>query len=175
MIEAQEKKTPSLYAQTEEYKELLDFGYTEEDEEAFMGTLETIKEGIAAKSDDYCAVIDRFSSNVQMIKAEEARLEARRKVIERNIDRMKEALKMVLEAMEQGGIDKPEIKTALHTIKLSGNGGKQPMKVIEEKVPDHFKRIVFETDKEKIRRALEGGEKLDFAELLPRDRHVSIK
>ena len=79
-----------------------------------------------------------------------------------------------LETLEGGGA-KAEIKTALHTIKLVGNGGKQPMEINDDKVPDSFKRVVLETDKEKIREALEKGETLDFAELKPRGRHVSIK
>lgn len=166
--------TPSLYELTNDLNALLDLGYSEDDSEAFMDTLNGIMGGIQDKADGYCAVLSRFNANVDMIKAEEARLKARREVIEHNIERMKEALQMALETMEEGGM-KPEIKTGLHTIKLAGNGGKQPLKVIEEKVPDSFKKIILETDKEKIREALEKGEALEFAELLPRGRHISIR
>ena len=166
--------TPSLYELTNDLNALLDLGYSEDDSEAFMDTLNGIMGGIQDKADGYCAVLSRFKGNVDMIKAEEARLKARREVIEHNIERMKEALQMALETMEEGGM-KPEIKTGLHTIKLAGNGGKQPLKVIEEKVPDSFKKIILETDKEKIREALEKGEALEFAELLPRGRHISIR
>ena len=171
------KKTqaPSLYELTADLQALMDFGYTEEDQEAFIDTLEGIMGGIQDKADGYCAVIDRFSSNVAMIKMEEERLKARREAIENRVARMKDALKATLEAMEEGGMDKPEIKTAFHTIKLAGNGGKQPMKVENEQVPDNYKRVVLEIDKEKIRKDLEAGKELPFARLEPRGRHVSIK
>lgn len=168
-------KTPSLYELTDDFKALMDFGYDAETEEAFLDTLDGILGGIQDKADAYCSVLSRFKGNVDMIKAEENRLKARREVIEHNIERMKEALQMALETMEEGGM-KPEIKTGLHTIKLAGNGGKQPLKVIEDKVPDSFKKIILETDKEKIRAAIEAGEDVsEFAELLPRGRHVSIR
>lgn len=168
--------TPTLFELTNDLNALLDLGYSEDDSEAFMDTLNGIMGGIEDKADGYCAVISRFNANVDMIKAEEARLAARRKVIENNIQRMKDALQMTLETMEQNGMNKPEIKTGLHTIKLAGNGGKQPLKVIEDKVPDNFKKIILETDKDKIRAAIEAGEDVsEFAELLPRGRHVAIR
>lgn len=178
MIEAKEKKeikAPSLYELTNDLQALLDFGFTEEDEEVFNDTLDGILAGIGDKSDGYVAVLDHFNANISMIKAEEERLKARREVIENRVKAMKEALKRVLEVMEENGTEKPEIKTAFHTIKLAGNGGKQPLKVDEDKVPDSFKKVILETDNDKIRKAIEAGETLDFAELLPRGRHLSIK
>ena len=168
--------TPTLFELTNDLNALLDFGYTEDDSEAFMDTLNSIMSGMEDKADGYCAVISRFDANVSMIKAEEARLKARREVIEHNIQRMKDALQVTLETMEANGMEKPMIKTGLHTIKLAGNGGKQPLKVIEDKVPDNFKKIILETDKDKIRAAIEAGEDVsEFAELLPRGRHVAIR
>ena len=181
MIEAKEKKEkkeikgPSLYELTNDLQDLLDFGYTEEDEQFFLDTLDGLMGGIENKADGYCFVIDRFNSDIEMIGIEEARLKARREVIENRVKVMKEALKKVLEIMEENGVEKPEIKTALHTIKLAKNGGVQPMEVNEDKVPDNFKKVILETDKNKIRMALEKGEKLDFAELKPRGRHVTIR
>jgi len=177
MIEAKEKKeikAPSLYELTNDLQALLDFGFTEEDEEVFNDTLDGILAGIGDKSDGYVAVMDHFNGNIQMIKAEEARLKARREAIENRVAKMKDRLKDMLETLEQGG-GKAELKTAFHTIKLAGNGGKQPIRIDKDNVPDNFKRIVYETDMDKIRTALEAGGKLDFAELLPRGRHISIK
>ena len=163
-----------MYELTEDLQALLDFGFTPEDEEVFNDTLCGIMGGIGSKSNGYVAVIDHFNADINMIKAEEERLAARRKVIENRVARMKEALKSVLEVMESGG-GQAELKTALHTIKLAGNGGKQPLEVRKEMVPDNFKKVVLEIDNEKIRKALENGEKLDFAELKPRGRYVEIK
>lgn len=174
MGEKKEIKAPSMFDLNADYQRLFDFGFTEEDADVFNDTLEAIKGGIADKADGYCAVIDRFKGNIQMIKAEEERLKARREIIEHNIDRMREVLRYVLETMETNG-EKPEIVTDLHRIKFHGNGGKQPMDIKEESVPDSFKKVILETDKDKIRAALEKGEKLTFAELKPRGRYVEIK
>ena len=157
MIEAKERNLPTLYELTDDFKALMAFGYDEDTEEAFLDTLEGIMGGIADKSDGYIVVIDEFKANVQKIKAEEERLKARREVIEHNIDRMKDRLKQALLAMQESGIEKPQIKTDLHTIKLQKNGGVLPLEITGE-VPDNFKRIVYEDDNEKIRKALESGE-----------------
>ena len=175
MTEIKGYKAPSLFELTEDLEGLLQYGYDPEMEEAFNDTLEGIMGGIEDKADNYCAVLSHFDANIQMIKDEEARLKARREVIENNVKRMKEALKRTLETMEANGMEKPEIKTALHTIKLAGNGGKQPMKVEEDKVPDNYKVIVYQTDTEKIRKELESGTELSFAHLESRGRHISIK
>lgn len=177
MIEAQKKETPSLFELTDDFRALMDFGYEPEEEEAFTDTLNMIMESIEDKADGYCAVINRFDFNVQMIKAEEERLKVRKEAIERRIDRMKEALKQTLTVMKENGIEKSEIKTALHTIKLAGNGGKQPMEVNKEKVPKDFTKttVIVEPDNDKIRKALEEGKELDFAELKPRGTHITIK
>ena len=179
MIEAKEKKeikAPSLYELTNDLQALLDFGFTEEDEEVFNDTLDGILAGIGDKSDGYCAVIDHFNTNVAMIKLEEDRLKARREAIENRVKKMKDRLQNALEVMEQGGT-KAEIKTALHTIKLAGNGGVQPLNVDKDNVPEEYMKTIIEKkpDNDKIRKALEEGKKLDFAELLPRGRHISIK
>lgn len=180
MIEAKEKKeikAPSLYELTNDLQALLDFGFTEEDEEVFLDTLDVLMDSIQDKADGYCAVIDRFNGNIDMIKAEEERLKVRREIIEKRVQTMKNALKEVLEIMEENGTEKPEIKTAFHTIKLAGNGGVQPMNVKNNEVPEEYMRTIIEKkpDTDKIRKALESGKSLKFAELLPRGRHISIK
>lgn len=179
MIEAKEKKeikAPSLYELTNDLQALLDFGFTEEDEEVFLDTLDVLMDSIQDKADGYCAVIDRFNGNIDMIKAEEERLKARREAIENRVAKMKDRLKDMLETLEQGG-GKAELKTALHTIKLAGNGGVQPMNVKNDEVPEEYMRTIIEKkpDTDKIRKALESGKSLKFAELLPRGRHISIK
>jgi hypothetical protein len=67
-----------------------------------------------------------------------------------------------------------KIKTDLHIFTVCRNGGKQPMEITGE-VPDNYKRIVYETDTEKIRAALEAGEELTFAHLNERGTHLMIK
>ena len=178
--------TPSLFELTDDFRRLIDMGYpeitdkdSEEDIQAkeneialFDETLNMIMECIGDKADSYCYAMSMMRGRCDILKAEIARLTAMKKALENGEKKMQERLKQALEIMEDSGV-KPEIKTDLRTIKLAGNGGKQPMKVIEEKVPDSYKRMILETDNEKIRTALEKGEELDFAELLPRGRHLT--
>ena len=49
------------------------------------------------------------------------------------------------------------------------------MVVDPERVPDNYKRVVYETDLEKIRKELEDGKQLDFAHLEERGEHLRIK
>lgn len=163
-------ESPALYELIDDCKRLMELGFSEDEREAFEDTLEGIIGSIDKKADGYCAVISRFAGNISVIDAEIERLQARKQVIDNSIKRMKERLK---EALEVTG--RKEIKTDLHTIKIKGNGGKQPMKVDEIRVPDNYKRIVMETDKEKIRKALEAGEVLSFARLEDRGTHIEIK
>ena len=164
---------PTMYELVGDYRELWEMGFSEEDEDTFNTTLDMIKDGIIDKADSYIAVINRFKGDIAAIEAEAARLDALKKRLKGNISRMKEVLNIVLESMEEAG-EKPEIKTPLHSIKFHGVGGKQKMEITGE-VPDNFKRIVYEDDTEKIREALEKGEELSFAKLLPRGRYVDIK
>lgn len=169
MIEAKETKTPSLFTLTNEYTALMDFGYTEDDYETFCQTLEPIITAIDEKADGYCAVISRFNGQAEMIKAEIERLTARKQAIENAVKRMKDALLSSMQTTQRS-----EIKTDLHTIKIAKNGGKQPMEITGE-VPDSYNRMTIEPDKDKIRAALESGEKLDFAVLKERGQHLNIK
>lgn len=184
MIEA---KTPTLFELTDDFKRLIDMGYPEitdkdsEEEKAeksgeielFEDTLNMIMECIGDKADSYCYAMAMMRGRSDILKKEINRLSTMKDAIDNAENRMKDRLKQTLEAMEESGIEKPQIKTDLRTIKLAGNGGVQPLKVIEEKVPDSYKQVILKTDNEKIRKALESGEKLDFAELLPRGRHLT--
>jgi hypothetical protein len=113
MIEAKEKKeikAPSLYELTNDLQALLDFGFTEEDEEVFLDTLDVLMDSIQDKADGYCAVIDRFNGNIDMIKAEEERLKVRREIIEKRVQTMKNALKEVLEIVGSDEVLKERLK-----------------------------------------------------------------
>jgi hypothetical protein len=88
---------------------------------------------------------------------------------ENNAKRMKEAL---INAMDAAGVD--EIPAGEYTLKIAKNGGLQPLK-IDGVVPDNFKKIIYEDDKNLIRKALNDGEELSFAHLEERGRHLNIK
>lgn len=178
----------TLFELTEDFLNLIDMGYpeiTDKDNEetraekeseisTFNDTLNMILECIGDKADNYCYALSTVKGKSDMLKTEINRLTAMKKALDNAEKRMKEGLKNTLIAMRESGAE-PVIRTDLHTIKLKKNGGLQPMTVIEESVPDSFKKVILETDKEKIRKALENGEELKFAHLDPRGESVSIK
>jgi len=104
-----------------------------------------------------------------MYKMEAKRLNSAAKVIDNNITRMKERIKIAMETMGTKAIE-----TKYNRIIIKGNGGAQPL-VITGEVPQNYKKIILEDDKEKIRGDLASGKKLDFAHLEERGTHLEIK
>lgn len=157
----------TLYAITGEYLALLEMA-DEADEQTFIDTLESINGELETKADNYGIVINELSAKVNQIEAEVKRLTERKSIIENNVKRMKERLKGAMEVLE-----KDTIQTEHYKFKICKNGGKQPIEIVGE-VPDNFKRVILEDDKDKIRKALEDGEELEFAVLKDRGTHIRI-
>ena len=161
----------TLYEITGEYCALLDYADStdSEDEQVFLDTLESITGELEIKADNYAAVITEINATIDKFNAEIKRLTAKKEAMENNVKRMKTAL---LESMQQMGI--PEIQGQHFKLKIQNNGGLKPLKITGD-VPNNYKRIVYEDDKEKIRKDLEAGKKLEFAHLEERGQHLRIK
>lgn len=159
----------TLFGLAGQYLELLDLAsdpYT--DPELLKETMEGLLGEIETKTDGYCAVITALQNRLELYKAEAARMTNLAKYIENNIADMKYCIKSAMEAMEI-----TEIDGTYNKLKIVKNGGKQKVEYTGE-IPDNYKRIVYEADTEKIRKALEAGEKLDFAYLAERGTHLKI-
>ena len=140
-----------------------------DDQQVFQDTLDGLIAMIEQKADGYCTVMDQIKANIAAHDMEIQRLQERKRVMENNVKRMKDALLAAMVAM-----DEKKIKTELYTITRCKNGGKQPMK-IDGEVPDSYQRIIYEVDNDKIRAELEQGADLPFAHLEERGEHVTIK
>lgn len=162
----------TLYQLSNEYHELLNLAMSSdpEDEKAFADTLEGLTGVIESKMDDYAAVMTHLKGRTDLIQQEIDRLQAMKQSIENHEKRMKAHLLMVM----RDTLHQTKIQTDLHTFSICKNGGKQPME-IDGEVPDNYKRVVYETDTEKIRTALENGEELPFAHLKERGEHLRVK
>ena len=89
------------------------------------------------------------------------------------VEFLKGRLKTHLEATEQ-----QKLRTKRFNISVCANGGKAPLRfdnTSPEQMPERFKRVIVEPDKEAIRTALEAGEELSFAYLAEREKHLKIK
>jgi uncharacterized small protein (DUF1192 family) len=163
----------TLYDLTQDYRNLLDLaGSMDEDEiQAFNDTLEAVLGEIEVKADGYAVVLAEIEGRINIVNKEIGRLEAIESALSNTRRRMVDRLKTAME-----DIGKKEIKTDLHKFKIVNNGGKLPMTVQEDCVPEEYiKKVVVESpDKDKIRAALESGEVLPFASLGERGTHLKI-
>lgn len=161
----------SIFELTSQYQQLMYFGDSSdpEDQQAFLDTLEGLDFEVGLKADDYAAVITMLNGKADTIDTEIKRLTAMKKAIDNNVDRMKGCLQYAMESM-----GKTEIKTDLHTFKIQKNGGKLPL-VITGDVPGNYQKVIYEVDNDRIRKALEDGEELDFAHFGDRGTHLRIK
>ena len=160
----------NLFDITKEFQQLYDLATDPEvDPDVFADTLEALTGELEVKGRGYVSVIKQLEMEAKQAKEISQQFADKQKVRENHIKQMKEAL---LFAMTKIGTD--QIEAGEWTIKVQKNGGLQPM-VIDGEVPHNYTIIVEEPNKEKIRKALESGEELDFAHLEERGKHISIK
>ncbi len=157
----------SMYELKSKYAFLLECMYDEDmDEQAVIDTLDGIEGEITEKAKSYAIIMNRVKNSVNNVDAEIKRLQAMKKVLSNRLDMMESR---VIDAFETVGIK--EAGDDIHKIKLVGNGGKQPMEITDE-VPDNYLKVVYEPDKDKIRKDLEQGIELPFAYLAERGKHL---
>lgn len=168
----------TLYELTGEMLELYNMADDPEADEEVLRCIADTMEGVGyefdLKLEGYAAVIRNLEADVKAIKEEEQRLAGRRRTIERNIDRLKAS---IMEAMKAVG--KTKAGGSIFTVSIAKNGGKAPLIVKEgfsaEDIPDKYRKVTVDFDKDAIRSALEGGEALYFAEIGERGESVRIK
>ena len=153
----------TLYELTDDFLKLLTLAEDEnEDIEVILSTIEGVDYEIELKAEGYAKVIKELEARAEAIKKEEDRLSNRRKSIEGNIARMKQALQQSMEAT-----GKTKFKTELFSFNVQNN---QPSLVLDkplEDIPDKF-LIPQEpkVDNAAIKELLKKGEAFDFAHLI---------
>lgn len=123
---------------------------------------------------------EKAGAYVGLIREMERRAEARRveyRWLREQADRedaIAEQLKgRLLAVMKRHGID--SMRAEPYTLTVANNGGKVPMEVNADDVPDDWKRVVLEVDKERIRAALEAGKTVPGAVLGQRGQHLRVR
>lgn len=163
----------TLFDITGEYLRLYELMASEDgaDEEAIKDTLESLNFDLAEKSKGYAFIIKQLEADADNLDVFIKELQHKKEVRQNNAKRMKEA---VLNAMDIAGIT--ELPAGPYTIKIAKNGGKAPLEIPDESlVPERFMKIKYEPDKELIRKTIEDGTDLPFAEIKERGRHLTIK
>lgn len=160
----------SLYQLTNNYEAVLNMLYDEEvDEQMILNTLEAIDGEIEDKADNYAKIIKELEAKLNARKDEVKRLTESVKVFENRVKVLKSNL---FNSMKKTG--KTKFTTDLFSFNISKNGGKQTL-TIDGEVPEEYIKAITENDTDKIRQALEKGEKLTFAHLEPRGESLKIK
>ena len=153
----------NLYELTSNYETVLNMIYVEDvDEQMILDTLESIEGEIEDKADNYAKIIKELESKQNARKEEAKRLTESAKVFENRVNTLKRNL---FNSMKATG--KTKFATDLFSFNIAKNGGKQTL-TIDGEVPQEYTKTVIENDTDKIRVALEAGEKLPFAHLEPR-------
>ena len=152
-----------------EFQALYELAATDDDEQAFLDTLEALRGDLQVKAGGYAHVIKQLEMEADECDKVIEAFKQKKTTRANHIKRMKETL---IEAMDIAGVD--SIPAGEYTLKIARNGGLQPLK-IDGEVPDNFKKVIYEDDKDLIRKALNDGEELGFAHLEERGRHLNIK
>lgn len=159
----------TLYDIQGEYKRLYELATDEEDEQAFLDTLECLDAELEDKGKGYAYIVKQLEMEADECNKMMAFFKRKKEIREAHAKRLKEAY---IKAMDVAGKD--TIKCGEYTLKIKGNGGQQPLK-IDGEVPANYMRIKYEVDNELIRKAIAEGKELPFAHLEPRGRHLEIR
>lgn len=165
----------NLFELTEDYLKLLQLAEDPEtDPEALADTMEGIEGALEDKLDAYAYVVSQLDGDIATIDTEIKRLQELKKSLSNNKDRVKKNMYASMIAL-----DVRKIKTAKHQFTIAKNGGKLPVviydDVIPEDVPDEYRITKYDFDKDAIRAALENGDFIPFAELGERGESLRIK
>lgn len=163
----------SLYELNAAYQMLLERLYDDEyEEQTVIDTLDSLEGAIEDKADGYGKIIRMLDGDIAEIKAEEMRLYARRKSLERR----KEVLKANLfQTMKTVGLSK--LKTALFTVSISKNGGKRKL-ILDcgvDKLPPKYQVVTIEANHEALRQLLGETEACEYCHLAEQGESLRIK
>lgn len=158
----------TLYELTSNYRKLQSLA-NETDPEVFNDTMASIDDAIQDKAIGYAKVISSMEAETVEIQEQISRLQARKKNVTTNIDRMKNNL---IQAFHTADIN--QVKDPLFTVKLSA--GRESVVIRDEKqLPvDAFEPQPAKPSKTKIKALLQKGREVNGAELV-RNETLSIK
>lgn len=129
----------------------------------------------AVKLDGYCNLIKLLDSEAAVARAEAEEYAKRAQVRENRVKWLKNRMKDYLTAT---GRTKAQTATG-RTVAVQKNGGKLPLAIdaaaTPETVPVEYVRVVQSINTEAVRAALEAGQELAFAKLMPADYHLRIR
>ena len=149
----------NIYELTNELSLLWDLMENGElEDEVLIGAFDCAKEDLADKLEGYCKFIKNLESDIQGLKAEEERLNARRKTMENTVTRCKEAMKFALNTAGE-----KKIACGTFTVSVQNNA---PFVVMDESYIENIPEEYLvpqepKIDKKKIKADIDAGKDLD--------------
>lgn len=161
----------TLYDLKGEYELLLEMAEDPTvDPVTLEGTLEAIEGEIEEKADGYARVIRQIEHDITALKAEEARLSDRRRVMENNVRRMKENLE---DAMLATG--KTKFKTELFSFGIQKNPKTVMIDDVSRLPEEYLIPQDPKVDKQKLKADLTAGVELAGAAHLEQSESLRIR
>lgn len=148
----------NIYELTNELSLLWDLMENGElEDEVLIGAFDCAKEDLADKLEGYCKFIKNLESDIQGLKAEEERLNARRKTMENTVTRCKEAMKFALNTAGE-----KKIACGTFTVSVQNNA---PSVVLDESYIENIPEEYLvpqepKVDKKKIKADIDAGKDL---------------
>ena len=149
----------NIYELTNELSLLWDLMENGElEDEVLIGAFDCAKEDLADKLEGYCKFIKNLESDIQGLKAEEERLNARRKTMENTVTRCKEAMKFALNTAGE-----KKIACGNFTVSVQNNA---PSVVLDEQYLENIPEEYLvpqepKIDKKKIKADIDAGKNLE--------------
>lgn len=139
--------------------------------EAIDAWMAELDRDLTRKADGYASLIKEIEARAKARTEEAKRLTDRARVDENAAAALKSRMLYAMQARQM-----KTIETARFKLSVTGNGGKTPMVVTDEKaIPEKFHRVVVMVDTDKLRDALEAGQTVPGASLAPRGFHLRIR
>lgn len=131
----------------------------EEGAEGLEDILKTVEGAIEEKLEGYAMVIKNLESDVVGMKAEEKRIAERRKGIENQLERMKNA---VAQTLENSGQDK--VKTEKFTFSFRKSSKVEVSNI--DSLPQQYVKVERTISRSELAKALKAGEHIEGAQLI---------
>jgi len=153
-----------------EYKEVYEMLTDPEvDDEVVKDTLEAIVGEIEVKAEGLIPIINRLDMEIEACKKHKEEWAQAEKVRKNRKDRFWDLIKDTIISLGKTDLEAGDVR--LH---IQNAGGKLPL-IIDGTVPERFTKLTIENDNELIRKALDAGEKIDFAHYGERSKVLKIK
>jgi len=154
---------PKMYEITADYDRLSSMDMeTDGDVEAFLSLMKELEGTFDQKAENYCKLIRNLEADAEAYKVEKDRLAKKQKSIENRVDEIKKYLQYEASKIIETGTSR---KVGLFTLAIRNNPEK--LEVIDEAyIPDIFKKVYTELDKEMIKESLKIGTDVPGARLV---------